>query len=124
MLNFSQNVSTVTGGVHGHRAIVLLLPYISTVDCTADTEQLHFCMPHMCAVGCGRCPSVHVCRPARELELRFTNISFLMGLCPIMKRMSETSGKSFQEMKGDVGMSLHEKEREEEDPYTKTQIHS
>ena len=30
----------------------------------------------------------------------------------------------FYEMKGDVGMSVHEKERKQEDDYTKTQTHS
>ena len=30
----------------------------------------------------------------------------------------------FYEMKGDVGMSVHEKERKQEDTYTKTQSHS
>ena len=30
----------------------------------------------------------------------------------------------FYEMKGDVGMSGHEKERKQEDAYTKTQTHS
>ena len=30
----------------------------------------------------------------------------------------------FYEMKGDVGMSVHEKERKQEDAYTKTQTHS
>ena len=30
----------------------------------------------------------------------------------------------FYEMKGDVGMSHHEKEREQEDAYTKTESHS
>ena len=30
----------------------------------------------------------------------------------------------FYEMKGDKGMSLHEKERKQEDAYTKTNIHS
>ena len=34
-----------------------------------------------------------------------------------------TSGKII-EMKGDVGMSVHEKERKQEDAYTKTQTHS
>ena len=39
--------------------------------------------------------------------------------------MSGTSGKNhFCEMKGDVGMSVHEKEREQEDAHTKTQTHS
>ena len=31
--------------------------------------------------------------------------------------------KHFSEMKGDVGMSLHEKEGEQEDAYTKTGSH-
>ena len=30
----------------------------------------------------------------------------------------------FYKMKGDVGMSVHEKERKQEDAYTKTQTHS
>ena len=30
----------------------------------------------------------------------------------------------FSEMKGDVGMSLHEKEGEQKDAYTKTETHS
>ena len=30
----------------------------------------------------------------------------------------------FYEMKGDVGMSVHEKERKQEDAYTKTQTYS
>ena len=30
----------------------------------------------------------------------------------------------FYEMKGDVGMSVHKKERKQEDAYTKTQTHS
>ena len=30
----------------------------------------------------------------------------------------------FYEMKGDVGMSVHEKERKQEDAYIKTQTHS
>ena len=30
----------------------------------------------------------------------------------------------FYEMKGDVGMSVHEKERKQEDAYTKKQTHS
>ena len=32
--------------------------------------------------------------------------------------------KSFLQMKGDVGMSGHEKERKQEDAYTKIQTHS
>ena len=64
---------------------------------------------------------------------------FCSGLCPKLK-VSGTSGipcryrlngpkayidtKDFNETKGDVGMSRHEKEREQEDTYTKTQSHS
>ena len=37
----------------------------------------------------------------------------------------QTLGKyTYYEMKGDVGMSVHEKERKQEDAYTKTQTHS
>ena len=35
-----------------------------------------------------------------------------------------TGGNHFHEMKGDVGMSSHEKEREQEDAYTKVESHS
>ena len=35
-----------------------------------------------------------------------------------------TSGNLFSEMKGDVGMSPHEIEGEQEDAYTKTETHS
>ena len=70
---------------------------------------------------------------------QYTEISFFSGLCPKLK-VSGTSGfpcpyrlygpkayiytKYFNETKGDVGMSRHEKEREQEDAYTKTQSHS
>ena len=40
---------------------------------------------------------------------------FLLGLCP-KRKMSRTSGNHFYEMKGDVGMSLHEKERNKKMP--------
>ena len=43
------------------------------------------------------------------------NITFLIGLCTKMWK------KLFYEMKGDVH---HEKEREQEDAYTKTESHS
>ena len=42
-------------------------------------------------------------------------------LCPKMK-MSGTSGK--YQMKGGVGISWHEKEREQKDAYAKTENHS
>ena len=38
--------------------------------------------------------------------------------------LSVTASTCFYEMKGDVGMSVHEKERKQEDAYTKTQTHS
>ena len=41
-----------------------------------------------------------------------------------MKKISGTSKKNhFSEMKGDVGMSLHEKEGEQEHAYTETGSH-
>ena len=48
-----------------------------------------------------------------------------MGPFPVAGHMSGTSGIIiFYEMKGDVRMSRHEKEREQEDAYTKTESHS
>ena len=41
------------------------------------------------------------------------------GMCKVDKWKNH-----FYEMKGDVGMSVHEKERKQEDAYTKTQTHS
>ena len=43
----------------------------------------------------------------------------LLGVCDKYKWKNH-----FYEMKGDVGMSVHEKERKQEDAYTKTQTHS
>ena len=42
----------------------------------------------------------------------------------IMKNEWNKWKNHFYEMKGDVGMSGHEKEREQEDEYTKTESHS
>ena len=43
----------------------------------------------------------------------------------MIEKMSGTSGKNhFYKMKGDVGMSGHEKERKQEDAYTNIQTHS
>ena len=42
----------------------------------------------------------------------------------IMMMMMNKWKNHFYEMKGDVGMSVHEKERKQEDAYTKTQTHS
>ena len=52
------------------------------------------------------------------------NITFLLGLCPKIKMSGTSVKKHFYEMKGDVGMSHHEKEREQEDAYTKTESRS
>ena len=43
------------------------------------------------------------------------SIPFLLGLCPKYKSMLNKWKNHFSEMKGDVGMSLHEKEGEQED---------
>ena len=50
-----------------------------------------------------------------------TNASNLMVTCPPIFHKWKNH---FYEMKGDVGMSVHEKERKQEDAYTKTQTHS
>ena len=44
-------------------------------------------------------------------------------VCPKMKNEWNKWKNHFYEMKGDVGLSLHEK-RKEQDAYTKTQSHS
>ena len=49
------------------------------------------------------------------------NITFVM---PRMKNEWNKGKNHLYEMKGDVGMSGHEKEREQEDEYTKTESHS
>ena len=51
-------------------------------------------------------------------------IPFLLGLCPKSIKLCGTSGKNhFSEMKGDIGISHHEKEGEKEDAYTETGDH-
>ena len=50
---------------------------------------------------------------------------FLKRIYSWCSRSSDNKWKNhFYEMKGDVGMSVHEKERKQEDAYTKTQTHS
>ena len=50
---------------------------------------------------------------------------FLCVLCFLLCFLYVYKWKNhFYEMKGDVGMSVHEKERKQEDAYTKTQTHS
>ena len=47
-----------------------------------------------------------------------------IGALPQMKKSKWNKWKNhFSEMKGDVGMSLHEKEGEQEDAYTETGSH-
>ena len=43
-----------------------------------------------------------------------------MGLCPRLKNECNKWKNHFSEMKGDVGMSPHKKEGEQEDAYTET----
>ena len=47
-----------------------------------------------------------------------------MGLGPRVKNEWKKWKNHFYEMEGDVGMSQHEKEREQEDAYTKTESYS
>ena len=47
-------------------------------------------------------------------------IPFLLGLAPNQGSMWNKWKNHFSEMKGDVGMSRHEKEGEQEDAYTET----
>ena len=48
---------------------------------------------------------------------------FYWGFAPNEKSKWNKWKNHFSEMKGDVGMSLHEKEGEQEDAYTKTGSH-
>ena len=76
--------------MHGHQGIVFLSPYIPTVDCGA----LHGQTPNdTCEKG-----GIKSARAAL----------FLLGK---MKNEWNKWKNHFYEMKGDVGMSLHEKER-------------
>ena len=50
-------------------------------------------------------------------------IPFLLGLCPKSKSLWNKWKNHFSETKGDVGMSHHEKEGEQEDVYTETGDH-
>ena len=50
---------------------------------------------------------------------------WLLATSPVLISSTIYKRKNhFYEMKGDVGMSVHEKERKQEDAYTKTQTHS
>ena len=103
-LIFSPNLSTVDGGVYGHQAIVFLSPLIPTVDRVAlhgQTERRHnmrVCTRaprgtlSACACACIRC--------SRRI---------FDGALPQKKNVWNKWKNHFYEMKGDVGMSLHEK---------------
>ena len=108
--------------MHGREAIVLGSLCITTVDHGAQegkgcTTPFVPCPSHdglvICACAAGTRPSA---RARVALYVREAQISFLI------EKMSGTSGKI--KMKGDVGMSGHEKERKQEDAYTKIQTHS
>ena len=66
--------------------------------------------------------------PLLQLSLNYTHTSvsnictyhFYWGFAPNEKNMWNKWKNHFSEMKGDVGMSPHEKEGEQEDAYTKT----
>ena len=68
--------------------------------------------------------------PLLQLSPHYTHIihhlhiSFLFGLCPKLKNTWNKWKNHFSEMKGDVGISPHEKEGENGDAYTKTETHS
>ena len=56
------------------------------------------------------------------LELH-SSLGFSRQLCHSTKHIVNKRKNHFFEMKGDVGMSLHEKEGEQEDAYTETGDH-
>ena len=59
------------------------------------------------------------------INLGARSANFCSGFAPkLMKNEWNKWKNHFYEMKGDVGMSVHEKERKQEDAYTKTQTHS
>ena len=63
--------------------------------------------------------------PHYHTHISVSNNLFLLGLCPKLKNIWNSKWKNhFSEMKGVVGMSLHEKEGEQEDAYTKTETQS
>ena len=75
----------------------------------------------MCLRGVSTCACAHfkVHGHSAQGKNPAQNIIYLMGLCP--KKKVEQVEKSNE---WDVGMSHHEKEREQEDAYTKTESHS
>ena len=123
-LIFLPNVCTVNRGVHGHRPIVFLSPYIPMIDRGALprlTLNDAIYMRHTCVVYR---LSAYACTC---INLRVRGRShFCWGFAPKLRMKNEWNKlkNHFYEMNGDVGMSRHEKEMEQEDAYTKTQTHS
>ena len=110
--------------MHRREAIVLGSLCITTVDHGAPRRKgLHNAIcsashdgPVICACAAGTRPRA---RTRSSIYVREAQISFFI------EKMSGTNGKNhFYKMKGDVGMSGHEKERKQEDAYTKIQTHS
>ena len=109
-------MSKVDGGVHGHRAFVIYTPAVnlngrswaSAARAALNDVRVYFVK--------GRCPCAH----ARAYYGGGDNIT---GLGPRVKN-EWNKWKNHFEMKGDVGMSQHEKERKQEDSHTKTESYS
>ena len=57
--------------------------------------------------------------------IEYTCVPSFTSMCAILSKLLLLQvKKSFLSNEGDVGMSVHEKERKQEDAYTKTQTHS
>ena len=75
--------------------------------------------------------AIYVCVHVRTCRFSSCACACIKSTCALRKenilgRMKNEWNKwknHFYEMKGDVGMSVHEKERKQEDAYTKTQTH-
>ena len=92
--------------MHGHRAIVLLQPHISTADCGPPREQVQN------DAVCMHVRVVFVC-----MRVRGTKKHHIFDGALSKNRNEWNKWKNqFYEMKGDVGMSLHEKERNKNMP--------
>ena len=99
---------------------------MSTVDRGPPREQTaRVYDAHACVVYVvGRCRMRMRVRRVRAGDT-ITKHHIFDGALPRNKEMSGTSGKKhFYEMKGEVGMSWHEKERQQEVAYTKTESNS
>ena len=117
---FSPNVSRVDEGVHGHQAIVIGSLCITTVDHGAQEGKgctTPFAPCHMTDWSFAHArPERNRARARVAQYVREAQMSFLIEW--------NKWKNHFYKMKGDVGMSGHEKERKQEDAYTKIQTHS